>query len=128
MKNHFKTPLSSAGFDAFEAIREWKAFRCYMKAYWSRAPAKRIWEKVLQFKKQQFPNLCLLAEIVISINGSNSFVKHMFSTLIEILLEQRTKMHHSIIEMLLVITTNDKCWDKKECEELLNRALEIHLT
>lgn len=32
------------------------------------------------------------------------------------------------MEMLLIIATNDKCWDKKEREEVLNSALEIHLT
>lgn len=41
LANHFKTPLSPAGFNAFKAIQERTTFRCYVKAYWSRAPAKR---------------------------------------------------------------------------------------
>ena len=31
------------------------------------------------------------------------------------------------MEMLLVIASNDKCWDRDEWDALSNRALEIHL-
>ena len=32
------------------------------------------------------------------------------------------------MEMLLVIASNNKCWDKDEWDALFNRALEIHLS
>ena len=35
-------------------------------------------------------------------------------------------MQHSTMEMLLVIATNDNCWDEEKREQLLKRALQIY--
>ena len=48
--------------------------------------------------------------------------------LTHILSERRIKIQHSTMEMLLVIATNDHCWDQEEREELLKRALEIYMS
>ena len=43
--------------------------------------AKRIWKHALLYKTKDFPNLCLLVQIIFSISGSNSATDRSFSIL-----------------------------------------------
>ena len=73
------------------------------------------------------PNLWLLAELIITISGSNSSVEHAFSLLTRMLSDQRlSTTSHATINMRLSIKINNALWSKDEKEILIERALQIY--
>ena len=42
---------------------------------------EELWKKIINFKRNEFPNVCALAEILIAVSGSNSSVERAFSIL-----------------------------------------------
>ena len=66
-----------------------------------------IWEKLLKYQKQTFPNMCILAKLILSLAGSNSAVERRFSMLTNILTNRRLKMSHSTLKNLILIRCND---------------------
>ena len=83
-----------------------------------------MWNKCLNFKRCEYPNFCLLAELIITMSGSNSTVERTFNTLKNMATGKRLSLHHNTMQMLLQICLNDKLWKKGEREEILNIALE----
>ena len=73
----FKVPLANKEFDATKAPTKFKLFRIFVKATYSSKlesgfiMPEEVWTKILTLRKQEFPNVCLLGEIVLSISGSN---------------------------------------------------------
>ena len=131
LSSHFKIPLVAAGYDETKIIAEWKRFRCFIKAQYSLTElddVTKIWKNVLLYKRDEFPNLCLLAELITSISGSNSSAERAFSILTCLLSDRRLKMKHQTIEDLLLIKCNNKIWDEKEKEEIIARATSIYLS
>ena len=124
---HFQSTLASAGYDSTKALREWRMLRNYVKVWLSNVPNEELWKKIIAFKKQEFPNVCLLAEILISISGSNSSVERAFSMLTNMLSDKRLSMKHGRMESILITGANDKNWSTKEREEIIERAVEIYL-
>jgi hypothetical protein len=130
---HFSTPLSLTKFDQVLVPREWRRLRNHVKAHFARdlmadqISTLRIWEMILKFKKLEFPNICILAELVLSLAGSNSAVERSFSMLTTILTNRRLKMSHETLELLILIRCNDKVWSEEERKEIIERAADIHL-
>ena len=85
-----------------------------------------LWRRILKFKKLEYPNLAVLAELVMCLSGSNSTVERSFSLLRNMLSDKRLSMHHNTMQMLLKIKLNDRLWQDNEREEILARALEIY--
>ena len=52
-------------------MKEWVAFWNYVAKALPNRPAKQLWASIFKFKKLEFPNLCLLAELIIAISGSS---------------------------------------------------------
>ena len=88
--------------------------------------AQELWKKVLNFKRLEYPNLCLLAELIICMSGSNSTVERSFNMLRNMLSDKRLSMHHNTMRMLLQIKLNDKIWSTKEREDILLTSLSIY--
>ena len=86
-----------------------------------------IWEKLLKYKKQTFPNMCILVELILSLAGSNSAVEHGISMLTNILTNQHLKMSHSTLENLILIRCNDSIWLDYERNEIIQWAAGINL-
>ncbi|MCP4484342.1 MAG: hypothetical protein GY823_07275 [Flavobacteriaceae bacterium] len=82
---------------------------------------------MFQYKRNEYPNLCICAEIIITMSGSNSTVEQAFSTLRLLLSDRRLRMKHSRMEQLLFICANDKNWSDDEREEILERNVELYL-
>ena len=61
-------------------------------------------------------------------SGSNSTVERTFNTLRNTLADKRLSLHHNIMQMLLKICYNEKLWNVREREEILNIALEKYET
>ena len=83
--------------------------------------------QVLNYKRSEYPNLWLCAEIMLCISGSNSTVERAFSNLTVILSDRRVHMSHARMEMVLSISVNDKNWSPEERDEIIERATEIYL-
>ena len=83
--------------------------------------------QVLNYKRSEYPNLWLCAEIMLCISGSNSTVERAFSNLTVILSDRRVHMSHARMEMVLSISVNDKNWSPEERDEIIERATEIYI-
>ena len=78
------------------------------------AEPKVLWRQILSFKRLQFPNLCLVIELLITIAGSNSAIERVFCVLILLLNDRRLCMTHETMENLMIVKGNDKVWTEKE--------------
>ena len=87
---------------------------------------KKNWKSTLRYQRLEFPNLSLLAQIIITLSGSNSSVERSFSTLTTILTDRRLKMSHTTLEMLMIIKCNDRNWTEQERENIIQRATDLH--
>ena len=74
----------------------------------------KLWCHVLNFRRLEFPNLCLIIELLTCIAGSNSTVERAFSLLTLLLMDRRWTMHHSTMEDLLITKANDNTWSESE--------------
>ena len=77
LANHFMVPLLLTRFNDKVAVIEWKRFKTYVKTNFedkltcNETDAKQIQKHVLLYKTKDFPNLCLLVQIIFSISGPN---------------------------------------------------------
>ena len=86
-----------------------------------------LWQKILTYKEKQFPNICLLAEIVLTLGPSNSVVEKGFSQLTAMLSDRRLSMKPITMGNLLIIKVNHLTWPPEERDEIIERALEIYM-
>ena len=77
--SHFQETLSMTSFDLTRATNEWRMLRNYARVWLPNVEAGDLWNKILAFKRQEFPNICALTEILISLSRSNSTVERGFS-------------------------------------------------
>ena len=84
--SHFQETLDAANFDQHKVIEEWIGFQLQVSksVALQKHNAAKLWERILQHKRDKFPNLCLLVQINICISGSNSSVQHAFSSFLEV--------------------------------------------
>ncbi len=81
---------------------------CYCKL--SRTPCKAIVGKVFRYKRAEYPNLCIVASLVMCLSESNSTVERAFSLLTLLLTDRRLSLTHDTISDLMTINVNDKLW------------------
>ena len=81
-----------------------------------------MWEKIFMYKKNEFPNLCIMAELVMVLSGSNSSVERAFSLLTLLLTDRRSSLSHKTMEDLMVININNKLWTPLERENIIKDA------
>ena len=99
----FMVPLSEAGICERDLFIEWKRFRNFARRNFRdlfKEP-KMLWRHVLNFRRLEFPNLCLVIELITCIAGSNSSVERAFSLLTLLLNDRRLSMSHKLMEDLL---------------------------
>ena len=128
LAQHFEVPLSHNGFDEKRALKEWKSFRNLVEAHYKNHTVDQLWEKVFMYRQAEYPNLCLLAEIIFCISVSNSTVERSFSLLTMLLSNRRISMSHRTMQDYMVININDKIWTKPEREKILSRAVAAYLS
>lgn len=124
----FSDPLDAAGFDRSKVFTEWKSLQSTVKSYYSHfTNFMDIWSKLFVHRKDEFPNILMLAEIVFSLSSSNSVVEKAFSTLTTLLTDRRLTMSHSTMEDCMVISGNSSVWTEKEKEQILDGATKKYL-
>jgi len=128
LSKHFKEPLEKAGYDEENVIKEWNKIRRHILAHFTKKnSARQIWEKILLTMRDEFPNICLLAELIITFSGSNSTVERAFSLLSNMLSNRRLSTSHKTMNMLK-LKICDNLWNNNERELIMDRALEIFLS
>ena len=125
--NRFQMTLAATGYDSGKVLVEWRMLRNYVKVSFRNVEAEDLRQKIIRFKRDEFPNVCTLAEILIAISGSNSSVERAFSILTNMLSDRRLLMKNRRMESILIIGANDKNWTVKERSEIFERALDIYL-
>ena len=99
--NHFKLPL---WFDLKKSLSEWKAFKVFVREmYPCNITALSLWKNMLCNRKAEYPNLCLIACVVLCISGSNSTVERAFSLLTLMPSDRRLSSSHKLVEDLMLI-------------------------
>ena len=133
LATHFEVTLVKAKFDKEKLLPEWRRFKIFVKVNFEyklindEVNARTIWKQVLQYRSKEFPNLCLLAQIVLSITSSNAATERAFNILTLLLTDRRTSLKHDITAKLMFICTNDHLWDEEERSSILENAVNIHL-
>lgn len=125
--SHFEKPLQATKFDLKRALKEWSAFKKYVAYNMKGTEARQLWASILAYREKEYPNLCILAKLMVAISGSNSNVERAFSILRLLLSDRRLSTSHTLMEMRLRIAVNDVIWTEKEREDLLKRATELYL-
>ena len=126
---HFEKPLSLALFEFTRVLKEWKSFKVFVKSHYSKLPdVQSLWRSIMSHRREEFPNLCKLASLIMSISGSNSSVERTFSVVTNILSDKRLSMRHETINESLIVYGNDDLWTTEERTEIINRAVEIYLS
>ena len=87
-----------------------------------------LWKDILSYKGKEFPNICLLVELMHCLSGSNSAFKRGFSILTMMLSDRRLKTSHDLMNFRIALKINNRNWTKKEGSEILGQALEIYLS
>ena len=87
-----RSTLAITSFNEDKLIHVCQSLRNYVKIWMKNVDSEELWKKILGFKRSEFPNVCALVEILISISGSNSTVERAFSTLTNILTDKRLSM------------------------------------
>ena len=75
---HFKIPLDACNFELDAALHEWKNLCTFVSTNYRGLEARPLWEKIFQYKRRGYENICLLAELIMSSSGSNSKVEKAF--------------------------------------------------
>ncbi|XP_038063160.1 zinc finger protein 862-like [Patiria miniata] len=121
--NHFSTTLVASGFDSSKIKLEWQTLKIVHKSFYQGMEAGEMWAKVLQYRRKEFPNLCLLVELIMAIGVSNSTVECGFSMLTAMLSDRRLSLSHTTMEDLLVIKANHQVWSESERDDIIEASL-----
>ena len=116
--SHFCIPLSSTAYDETKVRLEWRNFHHYVSLNLPGNEAHVLWKNILSYKRKEFPNNCLLAELMYCLSGSNSAVKRGFSILTMMSSDRRLETSHELMNFHIALKINDKNWSKKERSEI----------
>ena len=127
--DHFEIPLLHAKFENKFVLKEWKKLRELVKIKYSKFVnnVPLLWKKIFVFRRSEFPNVCLLAELIFYISSSNSAVERCFNILTQILPDTRLSMKRNTVNMLMIIKCNNMIGSEEERNDLIKRATEIYM-
>ena len=130
LASHFEATLTFSGFqnDRKTLKKEWRDLRLTVGRYYKNFPLLEMWEKLLTYRRNEFPNIVKLVEIILCIGPSNAFVECGFSILTSMLSDRRLRLKHETMDDLLVIKANDSTWTPQEKEEIIECALAKHMS
>ena len=125
---HFKTPLNESNFSIENIDNEWKSFkRLCTRNYPNIKSPLAFWQRILTYHGEEFSNVCLIGEICLTIEVSNSTVERGFSKLTHFLTDKRFSMSHISMENCLLIAANSTCFNEQEKAEIIKDATSKYL-
>ena len=123
-----QVPLESKGFLLKYALAEWKNIMKIVPKYFSpETSAFSVWRSMLRKRKDEFPNISLMVELLLSISGSNSFVERGFSILTLMLTDQRLSTSKEVLEERMIVSANDKNWSDTERQGIIEVAVGAYM-
>ena len=131
MSQYFAECLQSASsgtFDSKKLKQEFRNLKIKHQNCYPNARAKTFWPKVLKFRRDEFPNMCLLAEVVLTLGVSNSIVEGGFSILTAMLSDRRLSLRHDTMENMLMIKGNHRAWSPNDLEQIIDSALDSFMS
>ena len=130
--SHFHIPLSRIAYDKTKIRLKWRNFHCHVSLNLPGKEAHVLWKNILSYKQKEFPNICLLAELMYCLSTSNSAIKRGFSILTMMLSDRRLKTSHDLTNFRIALKINNRNWndlrDLQKRSEILWWALEICLS
>ena len=83
---------------------KWKRFKFYVKSHYNFQTLKTldVWRNAFLTRRTEFPNLLLLAELILVISGSNSTVERAFNCLTAMIMDKRVNLKHDMMEKYLI--------------------------
>ncbi|KAJ8038164.1 hypothetical protein HOLleu_19166 [Holothuria leucospilota] len=122
--DYFSTTLLAAGYESTKIKREWSMLKVVQRNYYQGFQTSELWGQILQYRKNEFPNLCLLVEVVMAMGVSNATVESGFSVLSSMMSDRRISLKHARMEDLMLIKANDRIWLETEREAIIDDALD----
>ena len=116
----FKVPLDEAGFNANRVGREWRLLRAFITSFYINAVLKnplsldKIWQNIIKFRQNEYPNVCLLVSLLSCLSGSNSTIECAFSVLNLILGDRRLSLGNQAMKDIMIVKCNDRNWGFQE--------------
>ena len=89
--------------------------------------SRQLWEKIIVYRKREFPDLSLLVSLCLCVSGSNPSVERAFNILTTIMSDRRLSMSHKTMENRMLIAGNDRNWSEEEREQLIMRAVDLYM-
>jgi hypothetical protein len=127
LAERFRVPLEQSGFnaDSRTLLKELQALKNTVRHYYDGVPVNELWKNVLRYRRHEFPNLSLLADVVLSIAVSNDFVESAHGFLTTALLQRDRKLtkKRDVTNDLFVIRANHVNWSDTEREDIIEQAL-----
>ena len=117
---HFSTSLAAVGFQSSKIKREWQMLKVLHTSFYR--------GQIVQYRRDDMPNICLLVEVAMAIGVSNSTVECGFSILTSMLSDRRLSLNHNTMEDLLLIKANHHSWEELERDEILEDALKVFMS
>ena len=73
----------------------------FCKSHYSGLDAHSLWEQIFIYRRNEFKNVCLMAEIVFSLSASNSMVETAFSLLTLLISAKQFSLKHKTTKSLI---------------------------
>ena len=124
---HLPDLLQAAGFEERKVYAEWCSLQTTIKTSFIQLEYQKIWEKIFVYRRRQFPDICLLAELAIT-SSPSSPGQHVFSILTTRLTDLRLTMALKTMEDCILIAGNKNAWKEQEKEEILSNATRKYLS
>ena len=122
--------LDEAGYDPTKVEKEWKQVRSFITCHYLKPErplaAAMIWQNILRYRRNEYPNVCKLVSLVIDMSGSNSTVERAFSMLTLMLSYLQLSLRQKVINDIMVIKGKDNVSSPEEKALLMERALDIY--
>ena len=109
--SHFHIPLSRIAYDKTKIRLKWRNFHCHVSLNLPGKEAHVLWKNILSYKQKEFPNICLLAELMYCLSASNSAMKRGFSILTMMLSDRRLKTLHDLTNFRIALKINNRNWN-----------------
>ena len=100
-------------------INNLSKFADYFSSALTAAGYAILWKTIMNYQWNEYPNMCVVAELMISLSSSNSAVERGFSTLTMMLSDEQLKALHDLMNYCLTIKINDKNWSETEKSAIL---------
>ena len=98
--DHFEAQLNLMEFNKSSALNEWKSFKHCVQKWYEKVKVESLWPIIFQYRAAEYPNVCKLATLVITMSCSNATVERSFSDLTNMLTDRRLSLNHGSMEMI----------------------------